>query len=104
MKKTEVFRFVVVLLILTMSVALFGYAAVFNITTAAPQKREVVYPYVIKAYHGNIAVYKNGESTPQEVYDLPISILPEADAKDLETGIFAKDEQELRRLIEDLTG
>ncbi len=62
------------------------------------------YAYLIKYESGEISVYdcENNEL----LYNLNIDpgILPEADLEKLEQGIYIKDKQSLRQMVEDLTG
>ena len=61
------------------------------------------YSYIIKEYDGNIAVFKAGESTPDQIYEVPVETLPEEDIQSLQSGIQVYNEQQLQSLIEDLT-
>lgn len=56
--------------------------------------------YVIKAYHGRVAVFENGSDRPKEILDCPLDSLPPEEMQRLEQGITAADEKELQRLIE----
>ncbi len=103
MKKGDAFRIGSAVIILILSIAVFGYAAVYSTNAAIPKEGEAVYQYVIREYNGNIAVYKSGETAPSDIYEVPVETLPEEDVKSLESGIQVRDEAELRRLIEDLT-
>ena len=57
--------------------------------------------YRIGEYQGNVAVYEEGSSTPLTVYDVPVSVLPEADVAALEKGIPVQTARELALAIED---
>lgn len=59
--------------------------------------------YILKAYDGKLAVYLEGESAPQKIYDTFISALPEYDRALLSTGITVVGEEALARRIEDYT-
>ena len=44
-----------------------------------------------------------GESTPDQIYEVPVETLPEEDIQSLQSGIQVYNEQQLQSLIEDLT-
>ena len=57
--------------------------------------------FLVGIHRGYIAIW-NGED-PEPEYTLPYSValLPEADQKELEKGIFIQSSQELSRFLED---
>ena len=57
--------------------------------------------YVVRDYHGNIAVFKNGKEKPVRVTAARTDSLPKPDAKKLKEGIEAPDKQTLDRILED---
>lgn len=57
--------------------------------------------YIIKDYKGNIAVFENGENKPFRVTDIEVKNLPEADQKELKSGVEAPDNGKLQTLLED---
>ena len=57
--------------------------------------------YVLKDYDGRLAVFKTGQEEPELVFDVFVSTLPEYDQTALQSGVAAKDLEELNRLIED---
>ncbi len=59
--------------------------------------------YTVKEHDGKIAVYKNYDTSPIEIYDSYTSLLPEYDKKLLESGIVIYSKEELQRIIEDYT-
>lgn len=65
------------------------------------QKQQEI--YTIKEYDGKIAVYKNGENIPMEVYESYVSLLPEADRQRLQNGITVDNTRDLQEIIEDYT-
>ena len=65
------------------------------------QKQQEI--YTIKEYDGKIAVYKNDENKPMEVYESYVSLLPEADRQKLQNGITVDNTTELQKIIEDYT-
>lgn len=68
------------------------------------QNQTTSYPsYMLKDYHGKIAVFETDKDQPDIVFDVYVSTLPEFDQKALKTGVFAQDMKELNRLIEDYT-
>ena len=65
------------------------------------QKQQEI--YTIKEYDGKIAVYKNGENKPMEVYESYVSLLPEQDRQRLQNGIKVDNTADLQKIIEDYT-
>ncbi len=59
--------------------------------------------YTLSEYKGKIAVFKNQESIPIDIYDVYVSTLPQHDRNLLEKGIRIETPEELQRLIEDYT-
>lgn len=98
MRKADIVVVGIAVFILVLSVSVFLYA-IGNKKTDEP----VSYSYIIKEYDGNIAVFKAGESTPDQIYEVPVETLPEEDIQSLQSGIQVYNEQQLQSLIEDLT-
>ena len=59
--------------------------------------------YTVTEYQGKIAVFKNTDTIPLEVYDTYIEYLPEHDRLLLKDGIRANSLAELQKIIEDYT-
>lgn len=59
--------------------------------------------YTVTEYQGKIAVFKNTDTIPLEVYDTYIEYLPEHDRLLLKDGIRATSLGELQKIIEDYT-
>lgn len=59
--------------------------------------------YRVSQFNGKIAVFKNESEEPVEVLDAYISSFPEQDRILLEQGIYAENESELQKIIEDYT-
>ena len=59
--------------------------------------------YTIKEYDGKIAVFRNNDSKPMEVYESYVSLLPEADRQKLQNGITVDNTRDLQEIIEDYT-
>lgn len=59
--------------------------------------------YTVAEYQGKIAVFKNADTIPLEVYDSYVSYLPEHDRQLLKEGIRADSPGELQKIIEDYT-
>ena len=68
----------------------------------APASRSAA-SYVVGEWEGRLAVYSEGRQTPDQVYDVYISTLPEEEQKRLEEGIPVSTEKELASLLEDYT-
>ena len=58
--------------------------------------------YIVGVFEGKIAVFTS-DGGLYEVYDVPISTLPEYDRLQLQKGVLVKDSNSLRSLIEDYT-
>lgn len=72
--------------------------------TQASQSKIYDYEYVMKEYNGEIGVFLPTKSTPEEILNIDISLLPEEDQDALKQGIEVKDQNSLRKLIEDFDG
>ncbi|MGN0570148.1 MAG: hypothetical protein ACI4N4_06565 [Candidatus Fimenecus sp.] len=59
--------------------------------------------YTVADYQGKIAVFKNREKTPFEIYDSYVYSLPKEDRERLKSGIQTESESELQKIIEDYT-
>lgn len=59
--------------------------------------------YKVAEYQGKIAVFKNEENIPIEVYESYISVLPQHDRELLKDGIKVTSTEELQKVIEDYT-
>ena len=57
--------------------------------------------YLMRIADGKVGLYRIGSSTPYELLDEPLNLLSEYDREQLEQGITASSEGELRRLLED---
>ncbi len=60
--------------------------------------------YTLKEYKGFLALFVDENSSPEAVYSVPISTLPETDRKLLTDGISVSDISQLQNLLEDFTG
>lgn len=59
--------------------------------------------YTITEYQGKIAVFKNDDTIPIDVYDSYVSVLPQHDRELLQKGIRTESTSELQKIIEDYT-
>lgn len=59
--------------------------------------------YTVTEYQGKIAVFKNSDTVPIDVYDTYVSVLPQHDRELLENGIHTESTSELQKIIEDYT-
>ena len=57
--------------------------------------------FTLGIYRGQLALWKNGQVTPLQIYPVRADSLPEADWKLLENGIVANDISELTARLED---
>ena len=104
MRKADIVGIGIAVFILILSISVFLYALGNNIGAAQSKTDEPAsYTYIIKEYDGNIAVFIAGESTPNQIYEVPVETLPKEDIQSLQSGIRVYNEQQLQSLIEDLT-
>ncbi len=68
--------------------------------TEAPSSRMIC---ILGEWEGKLAVFAPNAISPDEVYDVYISTLPEEEQRRLEEGIAVYDEQTLLGLLEDYT-
>ena len=61
----------------------------------------LLFGFVLGSFKGYIALWKDGDPDPFQIFPCPVEALPEADRHTLEQGIRARSEQELNRLLED---
>ena len=59
--------------------------------------------YTVTEYQGKIAVFKNSDTVPIDVYDSYVSVLPQHDRELLKNGIHTESTSELQKIIEDYT-
>ena len=64
---------------------------------------DVDWKYVVREYESKIAVFSRGNLTPDIVFDVFVSHLPESDKIEIENGIYVNSYETLISLIEDLT-
>ena len=78
-------------------------AAEISASSAAQETetRMISEGYVVRDYHGKIAVFKNGKMSPVRVTSTRTDSLPKSDAKKLLEGVDAPDKQSLNRILED---
>ena len=57
--------------------------------------------YIIGEYDGKVAVFKENDDSPVEIFNAYTNMLPLEDAKALKSGIRVHSEDELNRIIED---
>lgn len=61
----------------------------------------LVLGFLLGIQGGRIALWKDGQAQPVEVFPIPVKMLPEADQKALEEGIAIENSGELTRILED---
>ena len=59
--------------------------------------------YRVGEWEGQLAVFLEGQTRPDQVYDVYISTLPEEEQERLAAGIRVADDAALQRLLEDYT-
>jgi len=60
--------------------------------------------YILREYEGKIGIFSADETLPDEILDVFVFTLPDADRQALRCGIRVYSEEALQRLIEDFTG
>lgn len=68
-----------------------------------PPEETASFCFRLSVYEDRLAVYSAGDLKPSEVLDISLAALPEADRQLLIDGIPLRNEEELRRAIEDYT-
>ncbi len=58
--------------------------------------------YIVREYNGMVAVFYNDTDKPVKVTDRYVSALPKQDIINLKQGIEVYNEEDLRKLLEDL--
>jgi len=56
---------------------------------------------ILGMHHGYIALWRDGETVPEQVFPYRAAMLPEADSRRLEAGIRIENEGMLHSLLED---
>lgn len=57
--------------------------------------------FLLGIQDGRIALWKDGQAQPVEIFPIPANMLPEADQKALKEGITIENSSELNRILED---
>ena len=57
--------------------------------------------FTLGIYQGRLALWKDGNQIPAEIYPLRVATLPDADIQRLERGIHAESTAEITALLED---
>ncbi len=60
--------------------------------------------FVMKAYQGKIALFRENSEQPFQILDFETYLLPDADREALEQGIYADTQEELLSILEDWDG
>jgi len=68
-------------------------------------KRQLILALVLYLLLGNwkgyVALFKNGNEEPWQVFPCPVSTLPEADREALEKRIPVRNDRDLQQILED---
>ncbi len=59
--------------------------------------------YTIKEHDGKVAIFRNDDTQPFNVYDSYVSVLPQSDQEKLKSGITVSNTEDLQQVIEDYT-
>lgn len=60
--------------------------------------------YTIGVWEGRVAVFEGDAAYPKQVYDMPVTALPQELQTRVQTGVPAYSDAELSLLLEDYTG
>lgn len=74
------------------------------IVKGQPAKQTTLPKYILKEYNGKVAVFSDGQQTPQEILEIDLSALPDTDQEQLFAGIEVDNETQLQQYIEDFDG
>ena len=61
----------------------------------------LMFGFLLGVRNGYIALWRDGDAKPVQVFPYRAEMLPDADRQALEKGIHIADEDELKRLLED---
>ncbi len=56
---------------------------------------------MLGSWKGYVALFREGQQEPAQIFPCPVDALPEADRTALEEGIIVRNERDLNRLLED---
>ena len=93
-----------IILLLSAGAVLFlaaGAYFLFGERETVPPEATASFCFQLGVWEDRLAVYTAGGRSPAEVLDIPLAALPEPDRQLLKDGIPLRDEEELRRAIED---
>ena len=67
---------------------------------SAPPAEDI---YIVKPYHGCLAIYREGDSAPLEITETPLDSLRQADQSMIRAGLRLRGWQELAAFLEDFS-
>ena len=104
MKNKLVFAFCLASAAITIVLApLFLRRGSEEVSPASSAQTHINGGYYLMEYNGMIGVFAAGSGEPLSVLDVDVRTLPDADRSALADGVFAADEEELNRRIEDFS-
>lgn len=59
--------------------------------------------YVLREYEGKLGIFRGDSENPYKIVSVNLNLLSDYDREELKEGIEADSEEEINRLIEDLT-
>ena len=68
---------------------------------APPSSQLTEKGYYIKDWNGRVAILREGEETPEMIFDIYTRLLPEYDQEQLKEGLYVQSYEELTGMIED---
>jgi hypothetical protein len=60
--------------------------------------------YIMREYEGEVAIFREGSSSPYQILDYPVYLLGEAEQEEVKEGIRVDTFEEIRKLVEDFCG
>lgn len=61
----------------------------------------ILFGYLLGIQDGFVALWKDGQQNPAEVFPCPVAVLPPQDQEKLRRGIPVESQEDLYRLLED---
>ena len=56
---------------------------------------------ILGTWKGYVALFRDGDKEPWQIFPTPVAVLPESDRQALEAGIIVRSEKKLQQLLED---
>ncbi len=106
MSRKNIIYMYITAIAITVVIFIFSMGVSFsNNKTESVETPQTIYDsgYILGEYNGKIALYRSGSNEPYKKLDFKVDMLTEYDKQMVINGIHLDTEEELNRLIEDLT-